>query len=355
MTQTETSKRKIAVVLMNLGGPDSLDAVKPFLFNLFRDPAIIRKSNPLRWLIAKMISSRRAPIARDIYQHMGGSSPIVPLTREQGVQLEADLASEFEAKCFVAMRYWHPFSKQAVEEVQAWGADEIVLLSLYPQYSTTTTESSFKEWGKAAQAGGLTKDPYIVCCYPTEPGFIQGQVNLIKPVLEEAAQKAGGLKNVRLLLSAHGLPKSVVDEGDPYQEHVRQTCRAIVDGLDMADIDWLDCYQSRVGPLEWIGPSTDDEIRRAGVDGKAVVIAPIAFVTEHSETLVELDIEYGELAREAGVSIYLRVGAIGTEPAFIRALGKLVRDALNLGPTSLDAICHGGHDHKAPDLVAGKT
>ena len=355
MTQADSSKRKIAVVLMNLGGPDCLEAVKPFLFNLFRDPAIIRMPNPVRWFIAKLISSRRAPIAREIYRQMGGGSPIVPLTLEQGGRLEADLAPEFDAKCFIAMRYWHPFSDEAVKEVQAWGADEIVLLSLYPQYSTTTTESSLKEWGRAARASGLDKVPHIVCCYPKEPGFIQGQVNLIKPVLDEAAQKAGGLENVRLLLSAHGLPKSVVDEGDPYQKHVRETCQAIVAGLDVADMDWLDCYQSRVGPMEWIGPSTEDEIRRAGADGKAVVIAPIAFVTEHSETLVELDIEYGALARDVGVSTYLRVGAIGTEPAFIRALGKLVRDALNLDPASLEAICQGGHECVAHDLVMGKS
>ena len=355
MTQADPTKRKVAVVLMNLGGPDRLEAVKPFLFNLFRDPAIIRLPNPIRWFIAKMISSRRAPIAREIYQQMGGGSPIVPLTLEQGVSLEADLASDFEAKCFVAMRYWDPFSDQAVKEVQAWGADEIVLLSLYPQYSTTTTESSLKEWGQAARAAGMDQTPHIVCCYPKEPGFIQGQVNLIKPVLEEGILKAGGLENVRLLLSAHGLPKSVVDDGDPYQNHVRQTCQAIVAGLNMAKLDWLDCYQSRVGPMEWIGPSTEDEIRRAGTDGKAVVIAPIAFVTEHSETLVELDIEYGALAKDVGVSTYLRVGAIGTEPAFIRALGKLVRDALNLDPDLPVAICQGGHECLAHDVVAGKS
>lgn len=355
MTQTNLPKKKVAVVLMNLGGPDCPDAVKPFLFNLFRDPAIIRLPNPFRWLVAKLISSRRAPIAREIYQYMGGGSPIVPLTLEQGSSLETDLGADFDAKCFIAMRYWHPFSDQAAKEVQAWGADEIVLLSLYPQYSTTTTESSLKEWGRAARANQLDKPTHIVCSYPTEPGFIQGQVNLIKPVVEKAIQDAGGLEYVRLLLSAHGLPKSVIEGGDPYQNHVRQTCRAIADGLGMAELDWLDCYQSRVGPMEWIGPSTEDEIKRAGADGKAVVVAPIAFVTEHSETLVELDIEYGELAKEAGVSIYLRVEAIGTEPNFIGALGKLVREALATDPASHKAICEDDYGCSAYDLISGKS
>jgi len=197
--QTDRSKRKVAIVLRNLGGPDRLESVKPFLFNLFNDPAIIRLPNPLRWLVAKLISSRRAPVAREIYQQMGGGSPIVPLTLDQGACLEADLAADFDAKCFVAMRYWHPFSDQAVHDVQAWGADEIVLLSLYPQYSTTTTESSLKEWGRAARSAGLNKVPQIVCCYPKESGFIQGQVNLIKPILQEAVQKEGRLDGRRLL------------------------------------------------------------------------------------------------------------------------------------------------------------
>ena len=319
----ENARRKVAIVLFNLGGPDSPKAVQPFLFNLFNDPAIIRVPTPLRWLIAKLISSRRAPVAREIYANLGGRSPLVPETEAQGVALERLLAPEMDAKCFLAMRYWHPFADEAAEAVKAWGADEIVLLPLYPQYSTTTTESSLKDWDRAVAAAGLQLPTCAVCCYPEAEGFIAAYGDLLKQKLDTFEDKS----SVRVLFSAHGLPKKIVDQGDPYQAQVEQSCDALVKHLGIEDLDWRASYQSRVGPMEWIGPATDEEIETAGREGKSLVVLPIAFVSEHSETLVELDIEYGALAKKSGVPRYERVPTVKDHPAFIEALAGLVRDA----------------------------
>lgn len=317
-------KKKIAVVLFNLGGPDCPEAVEPFLFNLFSDPAIIRLPQPFRWLLAKLVSKRRAPVAQKIYAELGGGSPILPLTEAQARALEAALAaSESEVRAFIAMRYWHPFADEAAAAVKAWGAEEIVLLPLYPQYSTTTTESSFRDWERAAAKAGLAVPAKAVCCYPMEEGFIEAHAAL----LAKAITRAGGHEGYRVLFSAHGLPKKVIEAGDPYQAQVEQTCAALVARLGIERLDWITCYQSRVGPLEWIGPSTEAEIRRAGAEGKSLVVVPIAFVSEHSETLVELDKEYGHLANECGVPDYIRVPALGTEPDFIGGLARLVRAA----------------------------
>lgn len=322
--------RRTAVILFNLGGPDSLDAVGPFLFNLFNDPAIIRAPAPLRWLLAKLISRRRTPAARAIYAQMGGQSPLLELTREQAKALEEELSDLGETRAFPVMRYWHPLSDEVAREVKAFAPDEAVLLPLYPQYSTTTTGSSLADWTRAAASAGLDVASRAVCCYPITPPFIAAHGRLIAAALDRAQERAKGTP--RLLLSAHGLPKKVVAAGDPYQWQVEQTAAAIVAALARPDLDWALCYQSRVGPLEWIRPATEDEIRRAGRDGVPLVVAPIAFVSEHSETLVELDVEYRKLAGECGVPAYVRVPALGVEPDFIRALAEIVRAALNAGP-----------------------
>ncbi len=310
---------KTAIVLFNLGGPDGPESVRPFLFNLFNDKAIIKAPQPMRWLLAQWISRRRAPVARKIYAHLGGASPLLKLTRKQGVALEAALGDMGDVKVFVCMRYWKPLSTEVAQQVRAWKPDEIVLLPLYPQFSATTSQSSLDDWARAI--GRVTVPSRAICCYPTEPEMIAAQAELIAAALEKAQVKGPP----RLLFSAHGLPKKVVDAGDPYQWQVEQTAQAVADKLDGKAGDWTVCYQSRVGPLEWIGPSTEDEIRRAGHDRVPLVVAPIAFVSEHSETLVELDIEYAELARKAGVPGYERVPALGTHPRFIKGLADIVR------------------------------
>jgi len=309
---------RLAVVLFNLGGPDRLEAVEPFLFNLFSDPAIIRLPQPLRWLVANLVSRRRAPTSREMYRAIGGGSPLLPLSQAQGEALQAALGSE--ARVFIAMRYWHPFSDAAAAAVKAYAPDEVVLLPLYPQFSTTTTASSLAAWRQAAANAGITAPTRTLCCYPSAGGFIAAHVALIRKALGEFAPG----EPLRLLLSAHGLPEKVVAAGDPYQWQVERTAAAIVAGLGVPGLDAAVCYQSRVGPLRWIGPDTEHEIARAGAEGRSLLVAPIAFVSEHSETLVELDMTYRDLARAKGVPRYVRVPALATHPAFIGALAELV-------------------------------
>lgn len=313
---------RTAVVLTNLGGPDSPAAVPPFLYNLFSDPAIIGLPGILRHPLARLIAQRRAGVAQGIYQRMGGASPLLANTEAQARALEQMLGAE--ARVFVAMRYWHPLTEETVQEVGAWRPEEVVLLPLYPQFSTTTTASSLSAWRKAAAKAGLECPTRIVPSYPDEPGFIAAQVARIAPMLEEPAAAGGA---ARLLFTAHGLPQRIVRRGDPYPREVAATAAAILSALGRPGLDWRISYQSRVGPLEWLGPYTDDEIRAAGAAGIALVVAPISFVSEHSETLVELDDDYARLARECGVPSYRRVPTVGTHPLFIEALGSLVRRA----------------------------
>ena len=311
---------KLAVVLFNLGGPDSLGAVRPFLFNLFNDRAIIGAPGPLRWLLARLISTRRAPVARRIYAEMGGRSPLLELTRDQASALHDRLAEKGEVRVFIAMRYWRPMADETAALVKAFDPDKIVLLPLYPQFSTTTTGSSVDDWRRAAGRAGIDAPTTAVCCYPVQRGLIAAQAKLVRAGLEEA--RAAGAP--RVLFSAHGLPERIVEGGDPYRWQVEGTAQAVVREVGIADLDWVVCYQSRVGPLRWIGPSTADELRRAGQDRAPVVVVPIAFVSEHSETLVELDIEYKALADAEGVPAYVRAPAVGVVEGFIDGLAEVV-------------------------------
>jgi len=324
--------KKIAVVLMNLGGPDTLDAVQPFLLNLFKDPAIIGAPTPVRWALAHFISRRRAPIAREIYRILGGGSPLLANTEAQARRLEEKLSSWGTVRCFIAMRYWHPFSEEAAKAVKAFAPDEVVLLPLYPQYSVSTTGSSVKAWQAAARKAGLSVPTHRVCCFPIEPGFVEAVADLIRPALETA----GATGSPRVLFSAHGLAKRQVERGDPYQRHVEASAAAVVERLAMPSLDWLVCYQSRVGPLEWLQPYTEDELERTAEDKVPLVVVPIAFVSEHSETLVELDIEYREEAAKLGVPDYVRVPTVGESAPFIDGLARLVSEALS----SRDVVCY---------------
>jgi ferrochelatase len=313
---------RTAVVLMNLGGPDRLEAVQPFLFNLFSDPAILRLPTPVRLPLAGIIAWRRAWAAQEIYRKLGGGSPLLANTKAQARALEAVLGPLH--RCFVAMRYWHPMSEETFREVAAWAPDDIVCLPLYPQFSTTTTASSLSAWRAAASRSGINYRTRVVCCYPTDPGFVGAIADLIRPVLASAA----GYDNPpRLLLTAHGLPKKIVRAGEPYPTQIEATAAALIAALNWPMLDWRVCYQSRIGPLEWIGPATDNEIRRAGRDNVPVIVAPISFVSEHSETLVELDIDYRALAAASGVPGYYRIRTVGIEPGFIQSLAALVRGA----------------------------
>ena len=313
---------KVAVVLFNLGGPDDQASVRPFLFNLFRDPAIIGLPQPFRTWLARLISSRREESAQANYALMGGGSPLLPETRKQAAALEAALSARMPGdtvRAFVAMRYWNPLTERTAAEVAAFAPDQIVLLPLYPQFSTTTTESSLKAWNAAYAGPGVSR---TVCCYPEADGWIAAQAEAVRGKLAEA-----GGRPVRVLFSAHGIPENLVSrKGDPYQEQVERTCAAVAARAGLAD--WSICYQSRVGPLKWLGPSTPEAIQAAARDGLGVVVTPVAFVSEHIETLVELDIEYAELAHGLGVAPYLRAPAVGVAPAFIEGLADAVTQAL---------------------------
>jgi ferrochelatase len=283
----------------------------------------------VRWFLARLIAYRRAPIARAIYEKMGGRSPILPETEAQATALTDALvksAPEHAWHVAIAMRYWHPFAAETAGAVASLAPDRVVLLPLYPQYSTTTTASSFADWSATAAAAGITVPTTRVCCYPEDEGFIAAVADLAAEGLARARAMAPGVP-VRLLFSAHGLPKTVIAAGDPYQAQVEMSVAAVRDRLNrsgcLAGVETVTCYQSRVGPLEWIGPATDAEIEKAGRAGAAIVVVPIAFVSEHSETLVELDIEYRHLAERAGAAAYIRVPTVGTSAPFIASLARL--------------------------------
>ena len=311
---------KKAIILFNLGGPDKLENVEPFLFNLFNDPAILNLPTFLRYPLAKLISNRRAPVAKKIYAELGGSSPILKLTTEQSDALEIKLnqtQKEDEYKCFIIMRCWNPRAKDVIKDVQLYGPDEVVLMPLYPQYSAATSGSSIKEWKDVCKKNNYHVKTSTICCYPTDQNFINAHT-------KEIIKKIKDLKNFKLIFSAHGLPEKNIKKGDPYQWQVEQSVKKIVENLNDENLDWILSYQSRVGPLKWIGPSTETIIIENSKIGKHIVLVPIAFVSEHSETLVELDIEYKEIADANGCKNYTRVPALGINEDFIKAMSELI-------------------------------
>jgi ferrochelatase len=309
--------KKTAVILMNLGGPASLDGVKPFLFNLFYDKAIIRLPNPFRWIIAKLISSRRETTAKKIYSQIGGKSPILEETIKQKTALERRFSDD--VKFFVLMRYTSPRSFEITKEISEYSPDKILLLPLYPQFSSTTTDSSIKDITDELEKVGLKQKTRSICCYFTSSKFIESHVNKIKQAIDGLKNK-----NFRLIFSAHGLPEKVINDGDPYQWQIEETVKNIISNLDLKNLDYKITYQSRVGPMKWLEPYTEEEIENTCKEGKSIIVVPIAFVSEHSETLVELDIEYAEIARQYNIE-YFRVGALGTCEIFISALEEIVK------------------------------
>ena len=363
---------KLAVVLLNLGGPDGPHAVEPFLFNLFNDPAIVRLPGWMRWPVAKLISRRRAPVAREIYGHLGGGSPLLANTKAQAAALEAALKeAAAEVRTFIAMRYWHPQSDAAAREVKEFSPERVLLLPLYPQYSTTTTASSAAAWNHAAKSAGLSAPTQLICCYPTEPGFIAALTDLARAALAEARRQAPNAKPF-VLFSAHGLPEKIVKTGDPYASQVSATAQAVAAQLELKRGDpvgggqgeesagkgslgeWNIGFQSRVGPVRWIRPWTDELIVQAAEEKRAIVVLPIAFVSEHSETLVELDIEYRKLAQKHGAPAYVRAPTVSTHPAFIGGLANILRDTLRDNRTLVPFGSCGPDCRQCPCRLAAK-
>ena len=327
------ARPRLAVVLFNLGGPDAPESVRPFLVNLFTDPAILRVPGWIRPWLGRVIAWRRTKPASENYAIIGGRSPLLELTNEQAAALEASLNDEgtTEAKVFVAMRYWHPMSDETAAAVKAWGPDEILLLPLYPQFSTTTTGSSMLAWERAAARIGMKVPTTTVCCFHSDPSFAEATAAIVRGAWDKARAELDPAVKLRILFSAHGLPESIVKSGDPYQWQVEQSVEQVAERLGIEGLDHIVCYQSRVTPQKWIGPSTEDELERAGHDKVAVLVVPIAFTSEHSETLVELDVEYREEAEKFGVPGYFRAPAQNADPAFIAGLASLVHGARQSG------------------------
>jgi len=324
---------KTAIVLFNLGGPDSPAAIRKFRVNLFSDKAIIRAPVFIRFWLARLIAGRSAKAAAENYALMGGSSPLLGLTRKQASALEQALGGAH--KCFIAMRYWHPFAAEVAREVKAWNPDRIVLLPLYPQFSSTTTGSSLNDWREAAARAGLAKPTTTICCWFDDAAYCAATAVLVDATIAKAKAAHPGVK-IRVLFSAHGLPESIIKAGDPYQAQVEATVSGVMARLKDQDVEHLVCYQSRATPQKWLEPSTIAAIEQAGRDGVAVVVSPIAFISDHIETLVELDIENRHVAEQAQVPGYFRVPAQNDDPAFIAALAGIVSRAATPG------LCRGG-------------
>ena len=321
-----TDRKKIAVVLFQLGGPDSPDAVEPFLYNLFCDPDIIDFFGAwfARRPLARYIARTRAATVRHHYNDIGGQSPIRLLTERQAGALEAALAPHADAKCFIAMRYWHPLSEEAAAQVKAWNAPELVLLPLYPQYSFATSSSSLKEWNRVYNPDGHAPRVHTVEKFFDHPLYIQSIAEKITLTLTHFDEPGGA----HIIFSAHGLPLSLIERGDPYARQVEETVRLV-----MARGGWKNahtlCYQSKVGRRKWLTPSlveTIDKLARAGE--KRLIVVPIAFVTEHIETLHEINIEAREQAAHLGVEQFEMMPAVGDSPTFIAALADVVLQSL---------------------------
>ena len=314
---------KKAIILFNLGGPDSLSAVQPFLFNLFNDPAIINLPSFFRFPLAKLISKRRTPVAKAIYAEMGGKSPILDETQAQARAIDESLQSEKdEYKSFIVMRCWNPRATETIQKVINFKPDQIILLPLYPQYSNATSGSSINEWLDICKKKNFTTETKIICCYPTEKNFILSYAKLIKEKINLIK-----LHQTTLIFSAHGLPENKIKQGDPYQWQVEQSVKELVKKLSIDNLNYILSYQSRVGPLKWIGPSTEAIIKKEAKKGRILIIVPVAFVSEHSETLVELDIEYKKLAEENGSKEYIRVPAVTINKDFINSLKASILQA----------------------------
>ncbi len=317
---------RIGVVLLNLGGPDTLDAVEPFLNNLFNDPDIIDfpGSFLIRHWLARQISTRRAPKVAEQYKEIGGGSPLKAHTLQQGELLEAKLNQHFPTKVYTAMRYWTPFTKDALDAIEVDGIDRVVLLPLYPQFSKATTESSLKEWKRQLETrpnlGEL--DWSLVEQYHDFPPFIDAIVERIEQGLERFPSEMRG--QVHLMFSAHGTPMKLVRQGDPYSFQIAATVNEVVKRLGLEN-DWSLCYQSKVGPQKWLTPSTPDTIEDlAGRGVKQMLVIPIAFASDHLETLFELGIEYRKLADKAGVEQFEVTTGLNDSTKFIDALAQLV-------------------------------
>ena len=342
MEATATKRQpRVGVLLLNLGGPERIQDVKPFLYNLFSDPEIIRlpvaaMQKPFAWLISSLRSSK----SQQAYRSIGGGSPLRRITKQQARELQSNLRQKgVDATSYVAMRYWHPFTESAVADLKADGVDQVVVLPLYPHFSISTSGSSFRELQRLRNTDPAFSRLPIRCIrsWYDHPGYIQALANLIAREILACEDPA----TAHIFFSAHGVPKSYVeDAGDPYQLEIVACSKLILEQLRQQlghSNPFTLAYQSRVGPVEWLKPYTEDALQELGEQGvKDLVVVPISFVSEHIETLEEIDIDYRELATAAGVKNFRRVPALDTDPAFIAALTDLVEQAMAETAINLD-------------------
>jgi ferrochelatase len=338
---------RVGVLLLNLGGPEQLEDVRPFLYNLFSDPEIIRL--PFPWLqkpLAWLISSRRAKTSQENYKKIGGGSPLRRITEEQAIALRQQLeASGHNAEVYVGMRYWHPFTEEAIAQIKRDKISSLVILPLYPQFSISTSGSSFRQletlWQQDPE---LQKIDYtVIPSWYRHSGYLQAMADLIARELDRCPNP----DRVHIFFSAHGVPQSYVDDlGDPYQKEIEDCTKLIMQTLNRPN-DYTLAYQSRVGPIEWLKPYTDEAIEELAHKGvKDLMVVPISFVSEHIETLEEIDIEYREVAEEAGIENFYRVPALNTHPVFINDLADLVEEALRAPSVNFSKVMRPGKTFK---------
>jgi protoporphyrin/coproporphyrin ferrochelatase len=330
---------RLGVLLLNLGGPEQLSDVRPFLFNLFSDPEIIRipiaaLQKPLAWII----STSRAKKSQANYQKIGGGSPLRRITEAQAKELEVQLTARGEdAKVYIGMRYWHPFTEDALAQIQRDEIEQLVILPLYPQFSISTSGSSFRSIAKIWKENPRLQPPKYtaIADWYKEPGYLQSMATLIATEID----KCPNPDRAHVFFSAHGVPVSYVQEaGDPYQTEIEECTKLIMEQLGRTNEHSL-AYQSKVGPIEWLQPYTEDAIVQLAEQGVTeLVVVPISFVSEHIETLEEIDIEYREIAEEAGIHTFNRVPALDTNPVFIEALTDLVLRAAAAPSLDIDRV-----------------
>jgi ferrochelatase len=332
---------RVGVLLLNLGGPDEPDDVRPFLYNLFSDPEIIRL--PFSWLqspLAWLISTLRAKKSQENYRQIGGGSPLRHITEAQAQALQEQLQQKGQnARVYVGMRYWHPFTEEAIARIKRDAIEHLVILPLYPQFSISTSGSSFRLLEKIWQEDPTQKplEYTVIPSWYQQPGYLQAMAQLIAQELDQFPNP----DQVHIFFSAHGVPVSYVTEvGDPYQQEIEDCTALIMQTLNRPNPHTL-AYQSRVGPVEWLKPYTEDALQELGAQGvNDLLVVPISFVSEHIETLQEIDIEYRELAEEAGIHNFQRVPALNTDPIFIDSLATMVVEALNAPSRKLSEVVH---------------
>lgn len=333
---------RVGVLLLNLGGPEKPEDVRPFLFNLFSDPEIIRL--PFSWLqrpLAWMISTMRAKKSQKNYEEIGGGSPLRRITEAQAKAIESCLRVKgVEANVYVGMRYWHPFTEEAIASIKGDQISQLVILPLYPQFSISTSGSSFRLLEKLWQEDPTLEkqmDYTVVTSWYHRPGYLQAMADLIDRELAKCSRP----DKVHIFFSAHGVPLSYVEEaGDPYQQEIEDCTARIMKTLNRPNSHTL-AYQSRVGPVEWLQPYTEDAIAQLGSEGvNDLLVVPISFVSEHIETLQEIDIEYRELAVGSGIENFHRVPALDTHSGFINDLADLVVESLENPPVKLSQVMH---------------